>query len=133
MVFLVRAIFSLFYSIFSHIITPEDEVRAECDHFLYGFDFNLVVHWLLWQNFLKMPNWTQEHSTFEEIFENFKKFQDPVAPKVSDIALLIYPLTFLHELVTKATHQSQSTIFPFLLKKRQLIFSRLFCHFFPFY
>ena len=56
-----------------------------------------------------MPNWTQEHSTFEEIFENFKKFQDPVAPKVSDIALLIYPLTFLHDLVTKAIFTEKAT------------------------
>ena len=66
MAFLIRAIFSFFYSIFNHILIPEDDLRAECDHFLH---------------LLKVPNWIQEHNSFEAIFENLKKFQDPLAPK----------------------------------------------------
>lgn len=87
MAFLIRAIFSFFYSIFNlfrfSILTLEDDARAECDHSLH---------------FLEVSNWIQEHNSFEAIF------QDPVVPKVNEIELLIYSTTILYKLVTKASH-----------------------------
>ena len=87
MAFLIRAIFSFFYSIFNlfrfSILTLEDDARAECDHSLH---------------FLEVSNWIQEHNGFEAIFQIFfKNFKTPWSQRLTRLnCLFILPQSYIN-------------------------------------
>ena len=127
---------------FQHTLTPENDVRADCYPFLPGIDFNLIVNNYLFAadtaNFSRFfesakvdPKKILVLKVFLKISRNFKILW---LVKVSEMPLLIYHTTLLHDLEIKASPQWKSITCTFLVKKwQQHIFSKPFCYLHPFY
>ena len=68
----------------------------------FCLNFSSSISFLMRQHFLKVPNWTlREIPVFQQFFKISRNFKTLWFPKVSEMALLIYPTSLSHSLVSK--------------------------------